>query len=246
MRAFTLATLLALGAVTPLHAEALADLRTALARLQGGDAISAGLEIKQSVRDSAGQKPSAGQVKLNLQSGAQGLQLIFPPELMQQAEREAQAHTANPELPTPLGELLAVVTPTRAAQLLGSAPGLLRSLDGATVKESRGDALDGKPAQLLVLDVPGHLSAKQKDDLKHFEGQLKLWLDADGTPLASEETYKFNGRKLLIGFEGSESSNTRYAVSAGRLVAKTRTSRSSFKGFGEDNETVTTSTLSLP
>ncbi len=246
MRAVTFGMLLGLCWAATAAAEPLAEMRSTLTRLQGSEAINAGLEIKQTVRDANGQKPSAGQVKLGLESGTQGLQLSFPSELMQQVEREAQAHAATPELPTPLADLLAAATPTRAAQLLGCAPGLLRSLDGAKVKESRADSLDGKPAQLFVLDVPGHLSAREKGDLSHFEGELKLWLDADGMPLASEETYKFSGRKMLIGFQGAESSSTRYAVAGARLVAKTRTSRSSFKGFGQDNETVTTSTLSLP
>ena len=116
---------------------------------------------------------------------------------------------------------------------------------GATLKEARADTLDGKPAQLLVLDIPGHLSAKEKEDLKHFEAQLKSWPDADGAPRAREETYRFTGRKFLIGFGGSESVSARFAVVGSCLVAIARTSHATFSGFGQDNDTSTTTSLRL-
>ena len=227
------------------QAEPLADLRARLAQLQGQDAISATLEATQNVRKDATVQAVTGHATLALQAGAQGLQLTFPPELLQQAQRETQARVKNPELPTPTNDLLRDATALEIGKLLRYSDSLMHALDGATLKESRADTFDGKPAQLLVLDVPGHMSVKDKEDLKHFQAQLKVWLDADGAPLASEETYNFSGRKFLIGFEGSESVSARFAIVGARLVALLRTSHATFSGFGQDNDTSTTTTLSL-
>ncbi len=245
MRSIVLTAVLMLVAIPVVHAEPLAELRTTLAKYPGGDAIDAGIDIKQTQRKGEAKAPTVGQVRLNVQAGAQGLQFLFPPELMREIDREAQAHAANAESPMPIAGMLAASTPMRVTTVLNAAPAMLRDLDGAKLIESRADTLDGKPTQLLVLDVPGRISAKDKADLKQYQDRLKLWLDADGTPLASEESVDFSGRKFLIGFSGAESYRTRYVVIGKRLAMQSRTWGSSFKGFGEDNETVTTATLSL-
>ena len=245
MRSAALTVVLFLLAAPAVRAEPLGDLRAALAKFPGGDAVDASIQIKQTRRLADAKKPSEVQVQLNVHAGAQGLQFTFPPELMRDVDREAQAHTANAELPMPIAGVLATVTPVRITNVLNAGPDLLRDLDGASVLESRADTLEGKAAHLLVLDLPGHMSAKDKADLKQFQDRLKLWLDADGRPMASEERVEFSGRRFLIGFGGSQTYTARYVVSGNRLLATSRTWGSSFKGFGEDNESTTSATLSL-
>src|SRR6516225_2132754 len=235
-------TLLAAGSA---WAEPLAEVREMLGKLQGSDAISASLEVENKVALDAYGKARTGTAQLNLQAGAQGLQMNFSTDLMQRAEREAQARTANPDLAAPTAEALRHATPNDISRLIGYAPVLLRTLEGATFKEQHGDTIDGKPAQLFVFDVPGHLSSKEKEDINHAEGLLKLWLGADGLPLASEESYKYTGCKFLIGFSGTEAINARYAVVGTRLVAKSRSDRSTFIGFGQDSDTTLSTMLSL-
>lgn len=238
----TLIAVLALGPAAAGAAQ-LTDLRTRLAALGGNEAINATLDVTQHAHSDKSTTPA--HVTLGIHDGDAGLELTFSPQLLQRAERESQAHAKNPDLPTPTRRLLDQVTPLEIGKLLHYSTWLSRTLENAKLTASRNDSLDGKSVQLLVFDVPGQLSTKDKDDISHFAAKLKVWLSEDGTPLACEQSYQYSGRKFFIGFKGSESESARLAVVGSRLVAVSRTRHDTFSGFGQDNDTSMTTALTL-
>ncbi|HEY0179961.1 MAG TPA: hypothetical protein VGC30_10065 [Dokdonella sp.] len=229
------------------HADALTDLRAKLAGFGADGALAATLDLRCDSRVGAGDaaKTADGRIRVDVEDGPRGLRLGFDRDLLARAAREAEARAKDPEMTTPLGDALDKATPANVAALTNVASALLRLLDGATLKESRADTHAGAPAQLLVLDLPARLDREGRDALKHFDAHLKLWLDASGVPLAAEERATFDGRKFLIGFEGSLVEEARYEAVGARLVAVSRSREETFSGFGLNNRTKTVTTLTL-
>ena len=238
LKIYVLPLLGSLGVLATAHADPLTDLRATLGALQGRDAIHAEVDVKRSSKDADGTSPKAGaNATLSVRADAQGLELMFAPKLLEQATREAAAKAANPDLSSPINDVLQEATPADINDLVGFAPSLLRKIDGATLKENRADTFDGKPARLIVLDLPMRVSSKDRDSLKHYEGNMKIWLDVDGTPLAAERAQRYEGRKFLISFSTERNVSTRFQHVGERLVAVTQTRHDTFKGFGQDNDT---------
>ena len=234
------------ASVTTAHADALADLRATLGSLQGHDAIHAEVEVKRISKDAGKAAPTTGaKATLSVSAGAQGLELAFAPKLLERATSEAAARAANPDLTSPINDVLENATPAEISDLVGYAPSLLRKIDGATLKESREDTFDGKPARLIVLELPMRVSSKDRDSLKHYEGSMKIWLDASGVPLAAERTQRYEGRKFLISFTTTNNVSSRFAHVGSRLVAITRTRHNTFTGFGQDNDTTVTTSVTM-
>lgn len=235
-----------LGFLATAHADPFTDLRTTLGSMQGRDAIHAEVDVKRSSRDAGSASPKAdAHATLSVRADAQGLELAFAPTLLEQATHEAAAKAANPDLSSPINDVLQEATPAEINDLVGFAPSLLRKIDGATLKESRADTFEGKPARLIVLELPMRVSTKDRDALKHYEGSMKIWLDADGTPLAAERTQRYEGRKFLIGFTTTRSVSSRFQHVGSRLVAVAQTRHDTFTGFGQDNDTTVATRVSV-
>lgn len=103
----------------------------------------------------------------------------------------------------------------------------------------------GKPAQLIALELPMRVSSKDRDSLKHYEGTMKIWLAADGTPLAAERTQRYEGRKFLISFTTTRSVSSRFQHVGSRLVAVAQIRHDTFTGFGQDNDTTVATRVSV-
>jgi hypothetical protein len=71
---------------------------------------------------------------------------------------------------------------------------------------------------------------------------MRVWLDADGVPLAVERKYRLKGSRFLISFEAGESSSVTLGRVKSRLVAtsSTRESEGSGMGFSSQERTVIT------
>lgn len=201
------------------HADALTDLRATLRTLQGRDAIRAEVTVKGSAKDADGTSADACAIAtVSVRADAKGLDLAFSPKLLDQATRAAAARAANPDLASPINDVLREATPADINDLVGFAPRLPRKIDRATLKESRVDALDGKPAHLVVLALPMRVSSKELDSLKPYEGSMKIWLGDDGTPRAADSAQRYGGRKFLISFSTDRSVSTRLQHIGTRLV----------------------------
>jgi hypothetical protein len=231
----------------PLCADTLSDLRGTLERLKGLEAVRGRLSIQSWSRNGEGKKSkekrSGGEVQV--EDGPQGLRLGWTATQIQAARKDAQAKAVNPDAATPNLETLKALDAVEATRLLGYAEHLSLLLQGAQLLEERADSYQGKPARLLVLKPEVRMSAEDKEVIKRFEVSLKLWLGADGVPVAMEEAQAYKGSKFLISFTGTRNENLTFGRVGNRLVALQCTRSSSGSGMGMTNESKTVTTLAI-
>lgn len=233
---------LGLALASAAQADALADLRGKLAGLQGDTPYRGTLSLRSTVTD--GKKPAThAQLQVSVASGADGLHVGFAPALLARAATEEAAQAKNPDTPTPVSDALGKLSPDRLQAVLNMGPALLRALEGASLRSQRDEVHDGKPAHLLVFDVPSGVGTDDRDAIKHYQGTLSVWLGADGVPVAMAEQRDYQGRKFFISFSlGNDTTSTLTRV-GNRLVASARRAENKTAGFGQSNHSVIETTL---
>lgn len=227
------------------QADALADLRATLSGLHADKPLAATLSVHSTTHsDEDNAKVSRAQVQVSVASGADGLHLGFSPKLLERADQEAGSSARDKDAPTPIKDLLDKLNPVNVQPMVDFAPALLHDLEGVTLASERDEVHGGKPSHLLVFDIPLPESAGKKMSVKHYTGQLKVWLDADGVPLATKKIVDVKGRKLLISIAFSTNSNYALRLIGTRLVAVSRHVEEKHSVFGHAGDTVIDATLS--
>ncbi len=218
------------------RADAVADLRARLDRLQATQPLTATVKVSSTVRDEDG-KTSQAQLEISVASGGDGLRIGFSPALLQRASREAAANAKNKDAPTPIEDLLGKLSPVNVQPMVDYAPVLRRQLDGVTLAGQRDEA------HLLVFDVPLPASASKQMTIKHYTGQIMVWTGADGVPVAVRNVMDVKGRKLLISIEFGNTTDYRLAVIGTRLVVLSRRTEETHSVFGKAGSSVTAATM---
>ena len=234
--------LASLGFPALASADAVTDLRATLGRLQAGQPLAATLKVNGTVIDEDN-KTTHAQLQISVASDGGGLHLGFSPELLQRASREAAVNAKNKDAPTPVEDLLGKLSPVSLQPMVDFAPVLLRQLDGATLTIQRDEVHDGKPAHLLVFDVPLPASASKQMTVKHYTGQIMVWLGADGVPLAARNAIALKGRKFLISIEFGNTTDYALNVVGTRLVVVSRHIDETHTIFGKAGSSVTEAVL---
>lgn len=224
------------------RADAVSDLRARLGQLQATQPLAASLKVSSTVK-SDDDKSTHAQLQVSVTSGKDGLNMGFSPDLLQRASREAAANAKNKDTPTPVEDLLGKLSPVSVQPMLDFAPVLLRQINGATLSSQRDEDHDGQPAHLLVFDVALPASASKRMTIKHYTGQIKVWLGADGVPLAVQNVMQVKGRKLLISIEFENTTDYVTKVIGTRLVVVSRRTREAQSVFGKDGSSVTEALL---
>ena len=225
------------------QADAVADLRAALVKLSASGPLAATVDVRSTSHGDGHDKPQQASLRIEVASDADGLHLTFPPALLQQASREAAAHARDKDLPTPVGDLLDKLTATNVQPMMDFAPTLLHMLDGATLSGQRDEVYDGRPAHLLLFKVPMPPSAGKQMTVKSYTDELKVWLGADGLPVAVDEKADVHGRKLLISIDFGTTSSYALRVIGTRLVAVSRHVEESHAVFGHGGGSTVDATL---
>ena len=219
-----------------LRADTLTDLKARLATLNGRDPVTATVEYEFSNQGSDDDQPVNKQGKSSalVEDGADGIRITWPRELLMTAEREAREQSANQEGKTDTRRAIGNIGPMMVHDHLNAASGLQRTLEQATLLEEKADTWEGQPARLLVMKLPPPQSAQARKYLKEWTATAKLWVGADGLPLAAELRRHQKGRALLVvSFEGDNNEDFRYAVVGQRLVIVRHVRESSGSGAGQ-------------
>ena len=111
--------------------------------------------------------------------------------------------------------------------------------------EDKSDTYKGKPARLLVIRIDLALDEEERKALKSSDATEKLWLDADGIPIAMDRTIDAKFSKFLIGFKVHEHETREFQRAAGRLVTTSSTKETSGSGFGHSEESHTIIAVTL-
>ena len=147
--------------------------------------------------------------------------------------------------PLAIEDLLGKLSPVSVQPMVDFAPVLLRQLDGATLARQSDELHDGKPTHLLVFDVPLPASASKQMTIKHYTGQIMVWLGADGVPVAVRNGMQVKGRKMLISIEFGNTTDYRLGVIGTRLVVLSRHNAETHSVFGKAGSSITDAVLTL-
>lgn len=241
---FTAAVLLA----APLaRADGLADLQGALARLQAQTALKATLDVKTFERrgDGGDAVDKQGQASIDIEDGARGLQVLYGRDTLARMDAEQRQLARDPKARTPTVWAIGKLDSSEIVPMTSAASALSRHLEEAQFKAEKADIWNGKPARLLTFAIPiDKLPPDQRKYVKEFDGTLSVWIDADGTPLASRTHVIVKGRAfIVVSFDAVDDWNTTYAVLGDRLVALRAENHSTSNGAGEHGEQRVVKTL---
>jgi hypothetical protein len=123
---------------------------------------------------------------------------------------------------------------------------MLRTLDPAEFVEEKAEAWEGQPARRLTFKLTPRLNERTRKMIKELDATVRIWIGADGLPLAAERRMQLKGRAyLVISFESTELETFRFKHTGDRLVVVRHDKESSGSGAGERNQQRTVANLTL-
>jgi hypothetical protein len=222
------------------RADGLADLKSALARLQAQAPLKASLGVKTLERRGQGKdlEEKIGEANLVVEDGARGLQMTIARDTLARMDDESrrQARDSSSRMPTVWA--LAKLDPAVVPGMASAASSLAHEVDESVFKGERTDTWGGKPARVLSFGVPlTKVPEPQRKYVKEFEGSLDIWIAMDGTPLACAQRAAVKGRVfVVISFQAQDDADSTYGVVGDRLVTLRRETHIVSSGAGERGE----------
>jgi hypothetical protein len=197
----------------------LSDLRAALQRFPAKTPLSASASLK--VNDNLPELTGAegGSTTFDVESGPSGLIMRVPPSALDAAENEAASQKRDPEHRTPTRMAMVTLTTFDVVDAMDAASMLLTDLNGATLIAQESSNHGGKPATLLRIKVKSTLPAKSSRFVKEPQVELRVWLDANGVPIAAERQSVYAASFLLFKAGNIRTERWELAVSGDHLYA---------------------------
>jgi hypothetical protein len=244
-----LSTLSLLAATLTASADTIADIRAAITSLQATTPARATIEM-QRFRKAVGRfanNQSAGDIFVNVSADSTGLQLVFPPELLDKAAREALEHESDPKRPTPSRSAISEIDATSVAESLDFRAPLLRLLSIATVQAESPVVWRGAPARLVVMKLTPKLwkEATSIWNVRFSEDRLNVWIGSDNMPLAAERVQRGTAGFLFLRGEMSSHESWTFAHVADRLVVARYENSFAGSGFGQKGEGKTVQVVTI-
>jgi hypothetical protein len=224
----------------------LVELHTALGALSAKDPVRARVAHHLEQRRGEGKDATLTKTDVEGQVAASpdGLQITWGPGLLERLLREEKRRNADPEAPSPTRDALAELDATDLARRVDAAAQLRLVLEQSKLVEVRTEPLDGAPRTVLVLQIEPSLSARDRKYVKKLEATARIWLGADGLPLAAERRVTVSGRAMLvITFESSELERYRFSRAGDRLLTVRHEVERQSEGAGEKSARSSVTTL---
>lgn len=238
------ATLCSLSFVASARADASADLKQKLAGLDARQPVKARVEYALSNTrggdDDEGKSEPAQEARVSarVEAGPAGLSILW--------SREQIAEASERGGKKPVRRALDALTAMHVNDYLNGAPELLRNLEHAELTGVSDDTLDRQPVRLLTFRLNPPMREKDRKYIKQLDTSAKIWLDADGFPLAAESQVHVKGRALLvISFEQTEHEEYRFQHHGDRPIVVRHVKESSGSGGGENHAQKSTATVTL-
>ena len=231
-----------------LRADAQSELRSALTRLTGLGPVMASVELQVSGGDGDAKKPAGPENRAAavVEDGPEGMKIIWSRSVMAAAEDEHRAQIRDPEAKAPTRHAMDGLSATHLSDYLNAAPEMLGALDQAESPEEKDATWEGQPARLLAFKVTPRMNERTRKMIKQLDATVKIWIGANGLPLAAERRLQLKGRAyLVISFESSELETFRFKQAGDRLVVIRHEKESSGSGAGEHNHQKTVANLVL-
>ncbi len=228
-------------------ADAPSDLRASLQRLQGHLPVRVSLSYATWQETNREKKSELSQASLQLRAGEEdgSLHVDWSLPQLEAANLEERNRDKDSRLATPFRDAMKDLDAGRLSHLLNQAEVLSHLLDATQFKEERSDNYQGKPARVLVFTFKPRIAPAHQARVSRSEATLKIWIGADGVPLATESLTQYEGRhsRFFGLFRSRSRVETTYGVLNGRLVVATRTSEDSLADSGDETKSKKTLTL---
>lgn len=241
--------LILLLSVSCVRADSQSELRSALTRLGGREVIKARVNYQIARTEGVADKQAGeeGKATVVVEDGSDGMRIFWSEAIIQAVNDEHAAQGRDPEKRAPIQRAMDELSATRLNGYLNAAPELLRKLEGAQLLEEKAGAWEGQPVRILTFKLTPHLNERSRKYVKEIEITARLWVGADGVPVAAENRTRLRGRALLvISFESSETEEFRFREAGNRLVVLRHVREASGSGGGENSHEKTVANLTLP
>ena len=215
---------LALGLIAAsLQAQSLDQVRTCLKTLAGKVPLVIQAERQSWSRElKKGALPEQGWVKAQLEAGPSGLRVVSGSE-------SANIPAKGGENPRPLGD-------REMAQVLEAAGELTKTLAEARLESEASEIRNGRPSKHFRFSLPLEDEAEARKHMKEAWHALDLWVEPDGTPLASLEAFQIRGRVMFMTVEAGAKIHREYQKVGDRLVMMSEKREMRGAGMGQGSE----------
>jgi hypothetical protein len=241
--------LLAFLVFSHLAADGLSNLKSALGRYGAKSTIKGVFEAQiwsQQGKDKDATQ-TRGRAKASIEYGPQGLRMSWDRPFLQQLDKETRARSQpNPPTNQALNALWAMDM-RKASGMVNPAEELLRVIDTATFLSEGIETFNGRQVRTLNFSVPlGSEAQRFRRWLKDFNSTVKIWIDADGSPLGFLQKVHMKARAfLVITLEQTREETITYANAGDHLICSRQEERQEFHGGGEYNTSRTTRTFTI-
>jgi len=206
-----------LASALPAAADRLSDLRQSLERFPAKAPFTASATVQ--VNAGAEQDTSrGGSAGLEIESGAAGFTIRVSPNTLEAAEKEAVAKKRDPNVATPTRTAMVALTIFDIIDALDAASMLVDDLSDATLLDEKNAPHNGKPATMVRVKVKPSL-ATQSRFVAEPRIELKIWVGADGIPVAAERVSNYSAGVLFVKLDNTRTEHWDFAVHGDRLYA---------------------------
>mgnify|MGYP003669323414 FL=1 len=215
------------------HADGLADLQQALAKLDGSHSVSGVLSVTftESRGDGKDKKLKTGAIKSTLSESIEGLDIRYSKNVLTQIAQENRIKINNEEADTPALNGAEILSASSLIPILSSAQTILDIIaKGKFTTESNIDYLD-KQVRVLDFDLPLESfidDKKTRGYVNKFNGSYKVLINDEGIPIETRMSYSGKGSAYIFFSMSAESETTsQFEIKGTRLVRINKTVESS-------------------
>jgi hypothetical protein len=230
------------------RADSTAELKSALAGLHGRNPVKARVEFQSSGRVSEVSKldGDGGKATALVEDGPYGLSVFWSRALVEQVAGERKVEARDPDKPSAAGRAMDELNASRLNNYLNAAPALLDKLVEAKLIEEAADTREGQPVRRLTFKVTPPLNERSRKIIKEIDATVRVWIGADGLPVAGDSRVRLKGRALLvIAFESTETEQFRFQHTGDRLLVVRHIRETDGSGGGESNHQKSVENLSV-
>jgi len=200
--------------------------------------MKASVEFQSSGRTADAKNPESadGKVTAVVEDGPEGLRVFWSRALIEKVDEERRIQARDPEKPSARGAAMDELNASRVNSYLNAAPDLLGRLEEAQFVEEKADTWDNQPVRRLTYKVTPRLDERSRKIIKEIDATVRVWVGAEGLPVAAENRLHLKGRAMLvITFESTETEMFRFRHTGNRLVIVQDIKESSGSGAGESH-----------
>lgn len=208
------------------QADGMSDLRAVLAQWQISEPVAIDVEFKLFGRSGESHElvDREGLLRLRLEDGTQGMQVVYSPEAIALLHKEELAKTADENVKNSALNAVGQFDYWEWRELIYPAAQLELAIASYRFVGEAQSEYEGVPARLLTFSLPQEKIDKSfRKYVKKYNHTFKLWINDKGIPLASQLTEKGAGRIfLVVGFKFKNTVSMRYQQQGNRLITTYR------------------------